>query len=70
MSSTYDKARDNFLRTCAGYCVTTYVLGVGDRHGDNIMVTKTGILFSYYLTCLFVMNVLIMALTNCFDIYV
>lgn len=36
---------DNFVKSCAGYCVITYVLGVGDRHFDNLLLTKTGKLF-------------------------
>lgn len=39
------KAINEFTLSCAGYCVATYVLGVADRHSDNIMVKKTGQLF-------------------------
>jgi len=44
------KAIEEFTFSCAGYCVATYVLGVADRHSDNIMVKKTGqvCIFKYH----------------------
>lgn len=37
--------RCKFIKSCAFYCVISYLLGIGDRHLDNIMVTKDGKLF-------------------------
>ena len=41
----YKKARDIYSRSCAGYCIAGYVLGLGDRHPSNIMVRNKGELF-------------------------
>ena len=40
-----DEIRDNFTKSCAAYSVISYLLGFGDRHLDNIMITKSGVMF-------------------------
>eukprot|EP00127_Corallochytrium_limacisporum_P003145 Clim_evm74s146 gene=Clim_evmTU74s146 len=36
---------DSYVRSVAGYSIITYILGIGDRHMDNIMLTDQGTIF-------------------------
>ena len=45
---------DNYIKSCAGYSVITYVLGVGDRHLDNLLLhNQTGCFFHCDFSFLF-----------------
>lgn len=36
------RVMENYVKSCAGYCVITYILGVGDRHLDNLLLSPNG----------------------------
>ena len=36
---------DTYVKSCAGYSVITYILGVGDRHLDNLLLHTSGAFF-------------------------
>lgn len=39
------EAMDTYVKSCAGYSVITYLLGVGDRHMDNLLLAPGGNFF-------------------------
>ncbi|KAI9850100.1 MAG: Phosphatidylinositol (PI) 3-kinase [Thelocarpon superellum] len=39
------EAMETYIKSCAGYCVITYILGVGDRHLDNLLLAPDGHFF-------------------------
>ena len=41
----FKKMIDNYIKSLAGYCVATGVLGIADRHPANVMIKPNGLFF-------------------------
>lgn len=41
----YQRAVENFTASCAGYSIITFLLGIGDRHNDNVLIQTSGHIF-------------------------
>eukprot|EP00960_Hanusia_phi_P057291 763521-Hanusia_phi.AAC.17 len=42
---------DNYVKSSAGYCVVTYLLGVGDRHLDNVLLSPGAVMLQNRRCC-------------------
>ncbi|ODV87595.1 hypothetical protein CANARDRAFT_194713 [[Candida] arabinofermentans NRRL YB-2248] len=51
---TWYQSRNNYTRSCAVMSIVGYLVGMGDRHGDNIMLNEnTGQILHVDFDCLF-----------------
>lgn len=52
---SFEKARDNFLRSLVGYSVVCYILQIKDRHNANILMDREGhIMVSLHINMFFI----------------
>ena len=43
--SSMNTIRHHFIQSCVGSCISSYLLGLGDRHLENILLTSDGKIF-------------------------
>jgi len=55
-TNTLKNMTDKFIRSLASYCVVSYVIGIGDRHRDNLLLYKDGQIFHIDFGYIFGLN--------------
>lgn len=44
-NASINEIREHYMKSCVSYCIIGYILGIGDRHLENIMISRSGTIF-------------------------